>query len=70
MDGICQSIDALQKVILIKLDSVSIAAAAKPEKVITEKITKNKPNTYAGAVSSNLSNIVKSAQASSIKEFR
>ena len=64
------SIDAQQKAMLSKLESVSIVAAAKSEEVMAEEITKNKPSTYAGAVSSNLSNIVKSAVASSIKEQR
>ena len=65
-----QSIEALQKVMLNKLDSVNIVAAAIPDEAILEGITKNKPSTYAGAVSSNLTNIVKTAVASSIKEQR
>ena len=51
VDGIGQNIDALQKIILSKLDSISIFAAAKSDKVIAKEITKNKPRTYAGAVS-------------------
>ena len=50
-----QSIGALQKVMLNKLEPINIVTATTLKKVITGEVLKNKSSTYAGAVSSNLS---------------
>ncbi len=59
-----QSIDALQKAMLSKLELVSIVTAAKSDEFMAKEITNNKPSTHAGVITSNMSNIVKSAASS------
>ena len=68
IDSVSQKVGTLQSEMAAKLDSVGLAAGLISAKTAANISSKEKPNTFASAVTSNRSSIVKSAVASTFKE--